>query len=114
MYGLNVPALAPLRGAGDFFATALEIVAALFKWPFAWGEFIRQGWFVTRVSAVPAITLTISFNALVVFALNVILIELGAADLSGVGAALSVMTQVGPFCTALVCSGAAVCVFLFL
>jgi phospholipid/cholesterol/gamma-HCH transport system permease protein len=97
----------PVRGVGGFFAMSLDTLVQSVHPPFAWGEFIQQCWFVTRVSALPAIMLTISFNALVVFALNVILIELGAADLSGVGAALSVMTQVGPFCTALVCSGAA-------
>ena len=42
---LKTAALTPLRVAGDFFATALEIVVAMFKWPFAWAEFwiVRPG-----------------------------------------------------------------------
>jgi phospholipid/cholesterol/gamma-HCH transport system permease protein len=105
MYELNVPALAPLRGAGNFVATALEIVAALFKWPLAWGEFFEQTWFVARVSLFPSMVLSIPFVVLSVFTFNILLVEFGAADLSGTGASLAAVNQIGPFVTVLVVAG---------
>lgn len=97
----------PIREVGGFFALALDALVALFTKPFALREFITQSWFVARVSLAPSVTLTIPFNALVVFILNVLLIDLGAADASGTGAALAVITQTGPFTTVLVVGGAA-------
>jgi phospholipid/cholesterol/gamma-HCH transport system permease protein len=97
----------PIREIGGFFALSLDILVALFTTRFALREFLEQSWFVARVSLFPSITLTIPFNALVVFILNVLLIDIGAADASGTGAALGVITQTGPLTTVLVVGGAA-------
>jgi len=97
----------PIREIGGFFALSLDMLVALLNKPFAIREFLEQSWFVARVSLVPSITLTIPFNAFVVFILNVLLFEIGAADASGTGAALAVITQTGPFTTVLVVGGAA-------
>lgn len=97
----------PIREIGGFFALALDILVALVTKPFALREFLEQSWFVARVSLLPSLTLTIPFNAFVVFILNVLLIEIGAADASGTAAALSVITQTGPLTTVLVIGGAA-------
>jgi phospholipid/cholesterol/gamma-HCH transport system permease protein len=102
------PALAkPGREVGGFFALSLDMFVALFTTRFSWHEFIEQSWFVARVSLFPCVSLTIPFNALVVFILNVLLFDIGAADASGTAAAFSVMTQTGPFTTVLVVGGAA-------
>jgi phospholipid/cholesterol/gamma-HCH transport system permease protein len=50
--------------------------------------------------------LAIPFTVLGVFTLNILLIEFGAADFSGTGAALGAVTQVGPLVTVLVVAGA--------
>ena len=50
--------------------------------------------------------LSIPYTVLIVFTLNIVLIEVGAGDLSGAGAALASVTQVGPVVTAIVVSGA--------
>jgi phospholipid/cholesterol/gamma-HCH transport system permease protein len=105
------PALAPVRGVGDFFALALDTLVAIFKWPFAWRELFAQTWFVARVSLFPAMVLSIPFTVASVFTFNVFLIEIGAADFSGVGGSL-VANEVGPFVTVLVVAGsgaAAIC-----
>lgn len=112
MNGLSTPTLAPLRNIGDFFATALDTVVAMFKWPFAWREFFEQTWFVARVSLVPSMVLAIPFVVLSVFTFNVLLVEFGAADLSGTGASVTAVNQIGPFVTVLVVAGsgaAAIC-----
>jgi phospholipid/cholesterol/gamma-HCH transport system permease protein len=105
MVGSERSALAPVRGLGDFVATALDIFVAMFKWPFAWREFLEQTWFVARVSLLPSIFLSIPFVVLSVFTFNVLLIEFGAGDLSGTGASISAVNQIGPFVTVLVVAG---------
>jgi phospholipid/cholesterol/gamma-HCH transport system permease protein len=49
--------------------------------------------------------LSIPFLVLTVFTFNVLLTEFGAADLSGTGASLAAVNQVGPFVTVLVVAG---------
>jgi phospholipid/cholesterol/gamma-HCH transport system permease protein len=50
--------------------------------------------------------LSIPFTVLAVFILNILLVEFGAADFSGSGAALGAITQIGPVVTVLVVAGA--------
>ena len=83
-----------------------ETFTAMFRRPFAWRELIDQIWFVARVSIVPTLMLSIPYTVLIVFTLNIVLLEVGAGDLSGAGAALASVTQVGPVVTAIVVSGA--------
>lgn len=95
----------PLREVGSFFALSLDIVAQMIRPPFAWREFVHQAWFVARVSAAPAVFLAIPFNALAVFIINVLLVEIGAADASGTGSALAAVVYLGPITAVLVVAG---------
>jgi phospholipid/cholesterol/gamma-HCH transport system permease protein len=54
----------------------------------------------------PTIMLAIPFTVLTTFTINVLLVEIGAADFSGSGAALGAVTQIGPVVTVLVIAGA--------
>lgn len=95
----------PVRAVGDFFAMTLDSFVLMLTRPLAWREFVLQTWFVARVSLVPTILLAIPFTTFVVFILNILLIEIGAADLSGTAAAVSAI-QIGPIVTVLVVAGA--------
>ncbi|QLL10217.1 ABC transporter permease [Mycobacterium vicinigordonae] len=86
---------------------SLDTLVQFARPPFAWREFVYQSWFAARVSLVPAILLAIVFNAFVIFLLDVLIFEIGAADNSGTGAALAVVAQIGPAITVLVIGGAA-------
>jgi len=101
------PAAKPLREIGAFIAMSLDTFVEMVSSPWAWREFIHQSWFTARVSLVPAILLAIVFNAFVIFLLDVLIFEIGAADNSGTGAALAVVAQIGPAITVLVIGGAA-------
>jgi phospholipid/cholesterol/gamma-HCH transport system permease protein len=96
----------PMGALGDFFAMAMDAMVLMFKRPFAWQEFVVQTWFLARVSVVPTVMLAIPFTVLTVFSLNILLVEFGAADFSGTGAALGAVTQIGPLVTVLVVAGA--------
>ena len=97
----------PAFAIGDFVVLVGETFAAMWHPPFAWRELLEQIWFVARVSIVPTLVLSIPYTVLIVFTLNIVLLEVGAGDLSGAGAALASVTQVGPVVTAIVVSGAA-------
>jgi phospholipid/cholesterol/gamma-HCH transport system permease protein len=99
-------ATTPVRALGGFFAMALDVLVLIPRRPFPWREFLLQSWFVARVSLVPTLMLAIPFTVLLVFTFNILLIEFGAADYSGTGAAYGTVTQIGPVVTVLVVSGA--------
>jgi phospholipid/cholesterol/gamma-HCH transport system permease protein len=96
----------PFRAVGGFFALTLDTFVLIPRRPFAWQEFLRQSWFVARVSLVPTLLLAIPFTVLLVFTFNILLLEFGAADFSGTGAAYGTVTQIGPVVTVLVVAGA--------
>ena len=96
----------PLRGVGEFFAMTLDTVVSFPSIVRQGREFIDQSWFIARVSMMATILVAIPFTVLVSFTLNILLREIGAADLSGAGAALGAVTQVGPMVTVLIVAGA--------
>ncbi len=96
----------PVSAVGGFFAMAIDTLMLMPRKPFAWRELVLQSWFVARVSLLPTLMLAIPFTVLLVFTFNILLIEFGAADYSGTGAAYGTVTQIGPVVTVLVVSGA--------
>src|SRR3984957_20360521 len=96
----------PLTLIGGFFRMCVLTGKALFRWPFQWHEFILQCWFIMRVAFLPTIMVSIPLTVLLIFTLNVLLAQFGAADLSGAGAAIGAVTQLGPLTTVLVVAGA--------
>jgi phospholipid/cholesterol/gamma-HCH transport system permease protein len=97
----------PLTAAGGFFAMCLDTFVLMFRPPWAWREFLFQTWFVARVSLAPTILMAIPLIVLGTYTLNILFTEFGAADYSGAGTGLGVVTQGGPIVTVLVISGAA-------
>jgi phospholipid/cholesterol/gamma-HCH transport system permease protein len=96
----------PLTTVGGFARMCTLTGKALFRRPFHWDEFIVQTWFITRVALLPTIAVSIPLTVLIVFTLNTLLAAFGAADISGAGAALGAVTQLGPLTTVLVVAGA--------
>ena len=96
----------PMEAVGGLFAMSMDAVRNVFRRPFQWREFLEQCWFVVKVSLAPTVLVAIPFTVLVSFTLNILLRELGAADLSGAGAAFGAVTQVGPLVTVLIVAGA--------
>jgi len=90
---------------GGFFRMCVLTGKALMK-PFEWREFILNGWFIMRVSLLPTIAVSIPETVLLIYVINILLTEIGAADVSGAGAALGAVTQLGPIVTVLVVAGA--------
>jgi phospholipid/cholesterol/gamma-HCH transport system permease protein len=94
-----------LQAVGGFTKMCVLTGKALAR-PFQWREFILQGWFLMRVAFLPTIAVSIPLTVLLIFTLNILLREFGAADISGAGAAIGAVTQLGPLTTVLVVAGA--------
>lgn len=91
---------------GGFFKMTVLTGKALFTRPFQWKEFVLQSWFLIRVAFLPTLAVSIPLTVLIIFTLNILLAEFGAADISGAGAGLAAVTQLGPLVTVLVVAGA--------
>ncbi|MFE5284852.1 MlaE family ABC transporter permease [Nocardia sp. NPDC056611] len=106
---LTAAAVAGARGAprvlGAFYATALETFRYMPRRPFQLREFVSQAWFIASVSIVPTLLMAIPFCVMVVFQINVLLNEIGAIDLSGAGAGVAVVREIGPIVTVLAVAG---------
>ncbi|WP_461665758.1 MlaE family ABC transporter permease [Gordonia sputi] len=100
------PAVAAVGTIGSFYVTAWDIVKALPRRPFQWRELISQAWFIASVSVIPTLLMSIPLCVMVVFQINVLLNEIGAIDLSGAGAGVAVIREIGPVVTVLVVAGA--------
>jgi phospholipid/cholesterol/gamma-HCH transport system permease protein len=94
------------QAVGGFFRMCVLTGKALLKWPFEWREFVLQSWFLMRVTFLPTVAVAVPDTVLIIFTLNILLIQFGAADVSGAGAALGAVTQLGPLVTVLVVAGA--------
>jgi phospholipid/cholesterol/gamma-HCH transport system permease protein len=91
---------------GSFYRMSVEVFRHGFRRPFQHREFLQQSWMIVSVSVVPTLLVAIPFCVIVVFQLNQLLTELGAADLAGAGAGLAVVREIGPMVSVLVVAGA--------
>lgn len=96
----------PLAHVGGFARMTVLSGKALFRRPWEWHELFEQCWFLLRVTILPTVMAAIPLTVLLTFTLNILLVEFGAADVSGAGAALGAVTQLGPLTTVLVVAGA--------
>jgi phospholipid/cholesterol/gamma-HCH transport system permease protein len=96
----------PLGHIGGFARMCSLCGRAVVSRPLEWREVILQCWFLLRVTLLPTVMAAIPLTVLLIFTLNVLLAEVGAADISGAGAALGAVTQLGPLTTVLVVAGA--------
>ena len=102
---LRKRARGPLQAMGGFFKMCLLTGKALGR-PFEGKEFVQYSWFLMTVALLPTFAMSIPLTVLIIFIFNLLLQEFGAADVSGAGAALASVTQLGPLVTVLVVAGA--------
>ena len=103
---VEVSPAALLRPVGGFLAMCLDTFRYMCRRPFYWREFVQQVNFIAGVSLFPAIMVIIPLSGIVIFVLGQLLVEIGAVDLSGVGAGIGVVREIGPIASVLVVAGA--------
>lgn len=95
-----------LTSFGDFYWFVGKVFKQMFTRRFHFREFVSQAWFITTVSLGPAILVAIPFCVVIIFQVNQLLIQIGAVDLAGAGAAVAVVREIGPIVSVLVVAGA--------
>lgn len=91
---------------GDFYWFTGNVFKQMFTRKFQFREFISQAWFIITVSFGPALLVSIPFCVVIIFQVNQLLIQIGAVDLAGAGAAVAVVREIGPIVSVLVVAGA--------
>src|SRR5215217_6242769 len=97
----------PLVPVGKLFAFGLEVFRAMFQRPFQWRELSDQAWFVTRVSLLPAMAITIPFGAVLSLQIGSLFNQLGATSFTGAVAVVGIVQQAAPIATVVIIAGAA-------
>ncbi|MCW2665572.1 MAG: transporter permease [Frankiales bacterium] len=103
---MAVSPLAPVRGAGEFFAFSLDVLRGLFKRPFQGAEFIQQAWFIASVTILPTALVSIPFGAVLALQIGNLTKQIGAQSFTGAVAVLGVVREASPIVTALLIAGA--------
>ena len=103
---MAVTPLAPIRGAGDYFAFSLDVLRGLFKRPFQFAEFIQQAWFIASVTIFPTALVSIPFGAVLALQIGNLTKQIGAQSFTGAVAVLGVVREASPIVTALLIAGA--------
>lgn len=91
---------------GDFYSFVGTVFTQMFTRRFQFREFVSQAWFLITVSFGPALLVAIPFCVVIIFQVNQLLIQIGAVDLAGAGAAVAVVREIGPIVSVLVVAGA--------
>ncbi|MFC4110463.1 MlaE family ABC transporter permease [Micromonospora zhanjiangensis] len=103
---MRVSPTGALRQSGEFFAFCLDALAGLPRRPFQVAEFVRQAWFISSVSILPAALVSIPFGAVIALQLGSLVRQLGAQSFTGAASVLAVVREAGPIVTALIIAGA--------
>jgi phospholipid/cholesterol/gamma-HCH transport system permease protein len=96
-----------LRGPGEIAAMTIDVIKAVFTTPFQFREFIEQAWFITSVTLMPTILVSIPFGAVISLQVGSLTGQLGAQSFAGATAVLAVVREAAPIAAALIIAGAA-------
>lgn len=100
-------AVAIVRGPGEIAAMVVDVTKVIFTRPFQAREFIEQAWFITSVTLMPTILVSIPFGAVISLQVGALTGQLGAQSFAGATAVLAVVREAAPIAAALIIAGAA-------
>ena len=104
---MAVQASSLVRGLGSIGLMTAEVIKALFTTKFQLREFLEQAWFITSVTLMPTILVSIPFGAVISLQVGNLTGQLGAQSFAGATAVLAVVREAAPIAAALIIAGAA-------
>ena len=104
---MAVQASSLVRGLGSIGLMTAEVIKALFTTKFQLREFLEQAWFITSVTLMPTILVSIPFGAVISLQVGNLTGQLGAQSFAGAIAVLAVVREAAPIAAALIIAGAA-------
>ena len=96
-----------VRGPGEIAAMVADVTKAVFTSRFQVREFIEQAWFITSVTLIPTILISIPFGAVISLQVGNLTSQLGAQSFAGATAVLATVREAAPIAAALIIAGAA-------
>lgn len=96
-----------VRGPGELAAMVVDVTKAIFTSRFQGREFLEQAWFITSVTLMPTILVSIPFGAVISLQVGNLTGQLGAQSFAGATAVLAVVREAAPIAAALIIAGAA-------
>jgi phospholipid/cholesterol/gamma-HCH transport system permease protein len=100
-------AVSVLRGPGEIAAMVVDVTKRIFTTPFQFREFVEQAWFITSVTLLPTILVSVPFGAVISLQVGNLTGQLGAQSFAGATAVLAVVREAAPIAAALIIAGAA-------
>ncbi|HEY5860713.1 MAG TPA: ABC transporter permease [Actinomycetota bacterium] len=104
---MGFSAVSVLRGPGEITAMVVEVTKRIFTTPFQFREFLEQAWFITSVTLMPTILVSIPFGAVISLQVGNLTGQLGAQSFAGATAVLAVTREAAPIAAAMIIAGAA-------
>ncbi len=104
---MAVSAASVVRGPGEIAAMVVDVTRRIFTTRFQVREFIEQAWFITSVTLMPTILVSIPFGAVISLQVCNLTGQLGAQSFAGATAVLAVVREAAPIAAALIIAGAA-------
>jgi phospholipid/cholesterol/gamma-HCH transport system permease protein len=96
-----------MRGPGEVAVMVAQVSKRMFKRPFQFAEFVEQAWFITSVTLMPTILVSVPFGAVISLQVGQLTSQLGAQSFAGATAVLATVREAAPIAAALIISGAA-------
>ncbi len=100
-------AVSVIKGPGELAAMVVDVTKRIFTTPFQAREFVEQAWFITSVTLMPTILVSIPFGAVISLQVGNLTGQLGAQSFAGASAVLAVVREAAPIAAALLIAGAA-------
>ena len=90
---MAVSAASVVRGPGEIAAMVVDVTRRIFTTRFQLREFIEQAWFITSVTLMPTILVSIPFGAVISLQVGNLTGQLGAQSFAGATAVLAVVRE---------------------
>lgn len=97
---MGISAVTVVRGPGELSAMVVDVTKRAFTTPFQLREFIEQAWFITSVTLMPTILVSIPFGAVISLQVGNLTGQLGAQSFAGASAVLAVVREAAPMAAA--------------
>ncbi|MFZ0140835.1 MAG: ABC transporter permease, partial [Aeromicrobium sp.] len=89
-----------LRGPGQVAGMSWDVAKMTFTTRFQLREFVEQAWFVTSVTLMPTILISIPFGAVIALQVGSLTGQLGAQSFAGATAVLATVREAAPIASA--------------
>jgi phospholipid/cholesterol/gamma-HCH transport system permease protein len=95
-----------VRETGNLFAVTLDGIRDIPKVRVWWQEYLRQCWFIAKVTSIPVMLISIPFGMVIALHVGSFSRQLGAESATGAAMVLAIVREAAPVATALLIAGA--------